>query len=448
MSKRIVILGAGESGVGAALLAHAKGFDVFVSDLGEIKEEYRLELENHAIEFEFGQHSEARILNADEVVKSPGIPDDAPLVKQLVANSIPVISEIEFAARHTKAKFVAITGTNGKTTTTLLTYHLLKEAGMNVGLAGNVGNSLARQVVADNYDWYVLELSSFQLDGMFEFKASIAVLLNITPDHLDRYQSDFSKYVASKFRIIRNQTSHDKFIYFDDDAIKQAYQYADSKAIELVVSTDRQAAPGASIGEDTIELNVDGRNMSLIRTELPLAGDHNAVNASAAALIAMLLDVNDSNIKEGLSTFINAPHRMEKVAEIEGVQFINDSKATNVEAAKYALLAYPSIVWIAGGKDKGNHYNQIKEIVEQRVKSIICLGVDNRKIIEFFKNTSPVAETTILEEAIEMAFDQATAGDTVLLSPACASFDLFDNYEQRGDLFRDRVVDFKAKREQ
>jgi UDP-N-acetylmuramoylalanine--D-glutamate ligase len=445
VSKRIVILGSGESGVGSAVLAKQKGFDVFVSDKSIIKEIYKQQLVNENILFEEGVHSEEKILNAYEVIKSPGIPDSVELVKKLRAQNTPVISEIEFAGRYTSAKKICITGSNGKTTTTLLTYHILKKAGYNVGLGGNVGKSFAMQVAKENYDYYVLELSSFQLDGMYNFTADIAVLLNITPDHLDRYEYKFDNYVASKFRIIQNQTSQHVFIYCaDDSAINNYMQQHKIAAQQIPFSIKKPIdGPGAFLTENQITLNYKPNQEPLTMTieQLALQGKHNVYNSMAASLASRIVDVRKEIIRESLQDFQNVEHRLEFVASINGIEFINDSKATNVNSTWFALESMEKpIVWICGGQDKGNDYNELTELVKARVKAIICLGKDNRKIIAAFKDiVETIVETDNATDAVAASYKIGKKGDVVLLSPACASFDLFQNYEERGMQFKTAV---------
>ncbi len=445
MARRIVILGSGESGVGSAILAQQKGFEVFVSDRGPVKDNYKEQLIAEGILFEENKHSEELILSADEVIKSPGIPDKAEMVQKLRAKNIPVISEIEFAGRYTTAKKICITGSNGKTTTTLLTYHILKKAGYHVGLGGNVGKSFALQVARENYDYYVLELSSFQLDGMYDFKADVAVLLNITPDHLDRYDYKFENYVASKFRIAQNQTKHDAFVYCADDEAMKAYMQSHSFAAELVPFSIKQPVSGAGafLTENQITLNYKPTKEPLIMTieQLALQGKHNVYNSMAASLASRIVDVRKEIIRESLQDFQNIEHRLEFVASINGIEFINDSKATNVNSTWYALESMEKpVVWICGGQDKGNDYNELTELVKARVKAIICLGKDNRKIVAAFKDmVQTIVETDSATDAVAASYKIAKKGDVVLLSPACASFDLFQNYEDRGMQFKTAV---------
>lgn len=446
MKQRLVILGSGESGVGSAILAKQKGYDVFVSDKGAIKDKYKKPLQENNIAFEEGQHTEDLILNATEVIKSPGIPEKAELVKKLRAKNIPVISEIEFAGRYTNAKKICITGSNGKTTTTMLTYHILKKAGYNVGLGGNVGKSFAMQVATENFDYYVLELSSFQLDDMYKFKADVAVLLNITPDHLDRYDYKFENYTKSKFRITQNQTETDAFVYCDDDVVmKEFIKHHEIKAQKLPFSIKHQIeGDGAYLNENQITLNYKNQNQNpLIMTieQLALQGKHNVYNSMAASLAARIVDVRKETIRESLQDFQNVEHRLEFVASINGIEFINDSKATNVNSAWYALESMQKpTVWICGGQDKGNDYNELLDIVKHKVKAIVCLGVDNAKIIDAFKGVvDTIVETKTAADAVAASYKLAKKGDAVLLSPACASFDLFQNYEDRGMQFKGAV---------
>jgi UDP-N-acetylmuramoylalanine--D-glutamate ligase len=445
MGKRLVILGSGESGVGSAVLAKQKGFDVFVSDRSPVKEKYRNELISENILFEEGKHSEAEIMNAELVIKSPGIPDSAPIVQRLRSKGVPVISEIEFAGRYTNAKKICITGSNGKTTTTLLTYHILKKAGYNVGLGGNVGKSFAMQVARENFDYYVLELSSFQLDGMFDFKSDVSVLLNITPDHLDRYDYKFENYVASKFRITQNQTSADHFVYCADDKVIESYMAEHPvNATKIPFSIKKPIdGDGAFLTENQITLNYKPKNQPLIMTieQLALQGKHNVYNSMAAAMTARIVDVRKEIIRESLQDFQNVEHRLEFVASINGIEFINDSKATNVNSTWYALESMEKpIVWICGGQDKGNDYNELHELVKQRVKAIVCLGKDNSKIVAAFKDVvETIVETDTASDAVAASYKIGKKGDVVLLSPACASFDLFQNYEDRGMQFKAAV---------
>lgn len=439
---RIAILGAGESGVGAALLAQAKGLGVFVSDKGDIKPVYQEKLQAANIPFESGSHDYTRILTADEIIKSPGIPDKADLIQQAKAKNIPVISEIEFAGRYSKAKFICITGTNGKTTTTLLTYHLLKSAGLNVGLAGNIGESLAEKVIREEYDYYVVELSSFQLDGMFQFKAHIGILLNITPDHLDRYEYSMAKYAQSKLRIAHNMTESDYFIYnADDTLINEYFDTGTFNGQAVPFSINYQPQSKAYYQGSKLITTYTGNEDQTETSSSVLIGKHNQYNTAAAVLAAKIAGVAPESISHALATFKNADHRLQTVGEANGVRYINDSKATNVEAVWYALdgINQP-IVWIAGGVDKGNNYTLLLPLAQEKIKALICLGVDNKKLVESFTGIIPVIEETqSVEEAIIKAKDLVTSGDVVLLSPACASFDLFNNYEHRGQRFAEAV---------
>jgi UDP-N-acetylmuramoylalanine--D-glutamate ligase len=440
---RIVVLGGGESGAGAAVLAKLKGFEVFLSDAGTLKDEHRDVLYKYEIPFEEHGHTEALILNADEVIKSPGIPEKVALIQKLIHQGTPVISEIEFAKRYTKAPCICITGSNGKTTTTMLTWHILNKAGLKVGLGGNVGKSFAMQVATEDYDLYVLEISSFQLDGMFEFKADIAILTNITPDHLDRYEYDFDKYAASKLRIIRNQTEKDSFIWCcDDKKSSEIINKLDLKqrvyAIGLEKKSDNQTA---WIEDDRIIIKTDNNQFDMELEKLALQGKHNLYNSMAAAIAGSLSNVRKPVIKESLSDFQNVEHRLEYVANVHGIEFINDSKATNVNSTWYALESQSKpIIWIAGGRDKGNDYTELIPLVKQKVKAIICLGIENEKIKETFGDmVEIIAETQSAQEAVQMAYNMGTPGDVVLLSPACASFDLFENFEDRGCQFKKAV---------
>ncbi|MCB9080081.1 MAG: UDP-N-acetylmuramoyl-L-alanine--D-glutamate ligase [Lewinellaceae bacterium] len=440
MAKELIVLGGGESGVGAALLGQQKGFSVFVSDRGTIPERYQQTLREANIPFETGSHDEQRILQGALVVKSPGIPDEVPLVQALLAAGIPVISEIEFAGRYTDAFIIGITGSNGKTTTTRLTHHLLVSAGLDATMGGNVGLSFARQVATGKPAIYVLELSSFQLDGIDQFRPHIAMLLNITPDHLDRYAYRMENYIRSKFRILKNQRLGDQFLYNGDDP--------NILGALPVVSADGPTR--VNINRSMIQdglLNVGGQQFDLRNTAL--IGQHNAMNALFAIHTALALKVDPALIQAGLNTYINAPHRMEEVSEVNGVRFINDSKATNVDSVFYALQAMTQpTVWIVGGQDKGNDYSPLLPLVQQRVKAIVCLGVDNTKLRETFGKMVPqLVETSSAREAVATAGQLAVAGDTVLLSPACASFDLFKNYEDRGDQFRQAVLEYKQQYE-
>ena len=437
--KRIVILGAGESGAGAAVLAKKQGFDVFVSDFGEIKDHYKQLLDNHHIPWEEKQHSEKLILNAGEVIKSPGIPDKAPIVKKLIEKKIPVISEIEFAGRYTDAKMICITGSNGKTTTTMLIYHILKDAGLNAGLAGNVGESLALQVAEKDFDYYVLELSSFQLDGMKEFKADIAILLNITPDHLDRYDYEFQKYIDSKFKIIQNQTSKDSFIFWNDDpVIQQELKKRKIQSTLYPFSLEREEKTKAFIENNLLIINTLNNLFTMPSAELSLQGIHNTYNSMAAGLAASIVNVRKENIRQSLQDFQGVEHRLEYGAPVKDVKYINDSKATNVNSCWYALQSMRTqVVLILGGTDKGNDYSEIEELVKEKVTGLIFLGVDNEKLHQFFDGkVEKIVDVQSMEECVKEAYKMANPGQTVLLSPCCASFDLFKNYEDRGKQFK------------
>jgi UDP-N-acetylmuramoylalanine--D-glutamate ligase len=442
--ERLVVLGAGESGVGAALLGQKERWDVFVSDRGKIREEYRDVLLNHDIEFEENGHSIESILTADLVVKSPGIPDDISLIQQLREEDIDVISEIEFAGRYSKAKFIGITGTNGKTTTASLTYHILKSAGINVGLAGNIGKSLARLIAEEKeFDWVVLEVSSFQLDGMYDFKCDIAILLNITEDHLDRYDNSMLKYAKSKIRIAQNQTDEDWFIYNQDDAqTAHVLDLIESKGKRIPISIENKIeGEGAFKDFNQLNINLNNNPFTMTIQQLALQGKHNLHNSMASGIAARILEVRKEVIRECLSDFQNIEHRLELVNSVYGMRFINDSKATNVNSCWYALesTAEP-VVWIAGGVDKGNDYEQLKELAKGKVRAIICLGKDNAKIREAFEGVvDTIIETDNMRDAVYNAYKQGEKGDTVLFSPACASFDLFEDYEDRGRKFKEAV---------
>lgn len=443
--KKLIVLGGGESGCGAAVLGKKLGMEVLLSDGGKLKDPYRRLLEQYDIPFEEGGHTPEKVLAADLAVKSPGIPDTAPLVVELSKKGVPVVSEIEFAGWYTDAKMICITGSNGKTTTTSLIYHIMKGAGMNVGLAGNIGRSLALQIALDPKPAYVIELSSFQLDGMSDFKADVAVLMNITPDHLDRYDHKMQNYVDSKFRIIRNQTPDDYFIYWVDDPVIQGeLAKYDIKAAQWPFSAKNSSAP-AYVDAQRLTLKVPGKaDMEISRSRIPLKGLHNMFNCMAAALACTAAGVAPDRIAEGIFSFKAVPHRLELVAEIDGVKWINDSKATNVASTYYALESMDSpTVLILGGTDKGNDYSEILPFVREKVREIVCMGVDNRKIIDFFTGkVEAVHDTHSLDEALKCCRNVARRGETVLLSPCCASFDLFKNYEQRGDLFRLKVLEF------
>ena len=439
---RLVILGGGESGVGTAILGKKMGYDVFVSDFGKIKDNYKEVLNHYAIEWENETHTENKILNADLVMKSPGIPEKASIVKKLVEKNIPVISEIEFAAQYTKAKTIGITGSNGKTTTTMLVYHLLKSAGLNVGLGGNIGKSFARQVAEDNFDYYVLELSSFQLDGIVKYRPDIAIITNISPDHLDRYEYKYENYIASKFRITMNQTVEDFLIYdADDEAISEWLKTNKTKAQLIPFSLEKTFKKGAFLNNNIMEVAINEEEFVMETQYIALEGKHNIKNAMAATTVAKLLNIRKATIRESLANFQGVEHRLEKVLKIQNVQYINDSKATNVNATFYALDSMNSpTIWIVGGVDKGNDYTELMSLVHEKVKAIICLGVENKKIIEAFGNVVDVMiEVTSMNDAVRMAQRMAEKGDAVLLSPACASFDLFDDYEDRGRQFKQAV---------
>ena len=442
---RIVVLGAGESGTGAAILALQKGFDVFVSDSGAIGDAYKKELEGRGIRYEENRHTREEIMAAAEVIKSPGIPEKAPLIRELREGGIPIISEIEFAGRYTTAKKICITGSNGKSTTTMLTFHILKNAGLNVGLAGNIGKSFARQVAEEDFDYYVLEISSFMLDDMYEFKADIAVLLNITPDHLDRYDYKMENYVDSKFRIIRNQTEQDIFIYCEDDPeIMNGMQRHKTAAKAYSFSIQKEVSKGAYLKNNALNIRLETEeefNMSI--TDLALQGKHNIYNSMASGIASKVLDLRNETIRESMGNFKNIEHRLEYAGRISGIDFINDSKATNVNSTWYALESMTTkVVLILGGVDKGNDYSMLRDLVKEKVKAIVCLGKDNKRIHEAFEDDVEIIVNTFsAREAVEVSFHLAQKGDTVLLSPACASFDLFRNYEDRGEQFKAAVRD-------
>ncbi len=442
-NRRIVILGAGESGTGAAILAKDKGFDVFVSDYGHISPKYRAMLDAEGIAWEDGTHTLERILDADEIIKSPGIADTTPVIKAVKEKNIPVISEIEFAGRYTDSKMVCITGSNGKTTTTLLTYHILRRAGLNVGLAGNVGNSLALQVARDPHDVYVIELSSFQLDNMYKFKANIAVILNITPDHLDRYDYKMQNYINAKFRILQNLTPKDAFIYWHDDPVVAAQLKSVSTEATLYPFAEHQEENTAAYidAENEMIINTPGTSLTMPRADLALNGIHNLYNSMAAGISACLLNIRKDDIRSALSDFAGVEHRLEHVADVDGVEWINDSKATNVNSCWYALDSMTKpVVLILGGKDKGNDYSEILPLVREKVKAIVAMGKDNAKILDFFGGeVAEIVDTHSLDEAVGACRRLAVSGDVVLLSPCCASFDLFTSYENRGELFKEAV---------
>ena len=439
--KRLVILGGGESGIGTALLGKEKGFKVFVSDIGAIKEKYRDVLTHNEIEFEDQQHTESKILNADIVMKSPGIPDKVSIVKQIRAKGIQVVSEIEFASKYTDATIVGITGSNGKTTTSSLTYHILKQE-LEVGLSGNIGKSFAQQILEHDYPNYVLEISSFQLDDIIDFKPHIAVLLNITPDHLDRYEYKFENYINSKFRIAMNQTKSDYLIYdADDDVIVEWLKSHEIQSTLVPFSLVKKIENGACLDNENIKITIDNNQIIMPTSNLALEGKHNIKNQMAASTVAHLLKIRKQTIRESLENFQGVEHRLEHVLKINKVQYINDSKATNVNATYYALESMDTpTIWIVGGVDKGNDYKELFPFVNEKVKAIICLGVDNEKLMNTFGNmVDVIIETQFMSEAVKIAYKLAESGDSVLLSPACASFDLFENYEDRGRQFKDAV---------
>ncbi len=439
---RIVILGAGESGVGSAILAQKKGFDVFVSDMSAIKPKYKEELERRGIPYEEKQHTEMLILNADEVIKSPGIPEKAPIIKALRAQNTPIVSEIEFAGRYTDAKTICITGSNGKTTTTMLTYHILCEAGYNVGLAGNVGRSFAWQVAEQAFDYYVIELSSFQLDGMYDFRADVAILLNITPDHLDRYEYKFQNYIDSKFRILQNMTKAQTFVYWSEDpVIKAELEKREIMASQAPFKESAEHNLQFTITEDELIFGFE-EELRIKTEEITIKGKHNMYNSMAAAVAANVMGVKNETIRRSLATFQGVEHRLEYVATIRGVRYINDSKATNVNSCWYALQSMKTpVVLILGGTDKGNDYSEIADLVREKVHTLIFMGLDNKKLNEYFGlNTNcKIVDTDNLADAVKAAYEVAQKGDTVLLSPCCASFDLFKNYEDRGEQFKQAV---------
>jgi len=448
MNKRIVILGAGESGTGAALLAKAKGFDVFVSDQGTIGDAYKSELTKASIPFEEGKHTEALILNADEVVKSPGIPNKAEMVKKIVEKNIPIVSEIEFGSRYSKGKIIGITGSNGKTTTTSLLYHIMKEAGCNVGLGGNIGESFAKKVIDDPYQYWVLELSSFQLDHCFQLKPYISVITNITPDHLDRYEYQFQNYVDAKFRIAQAQDSSDYFIVFtDNEPILSELKNREIKPSLIEISLKKQPTQGAWFDGEMLHFQIKGDSWSISKEAISLKGKHNYLNAMVAVLACIELGLEKYQILKGLASFNAVEHRMEFVEKIKGITFINDSKATNVDSVYYALESMTNrVILILGGVDKGNDYSQIEALVKSKVPTLVCMGKDNHKLVEFFAGkVGQIVETDSMEAAVRESFKHAKLGDTVLLSPACASFDLFKNYEDRGKQFKEQVQKIAQK---
>jgi UDP-N-acetylmuramoylalanine--D-glutamate ligase len=442
MNKKIVILGGGESGAGSAVLAQKHGFEVFVSDKGQIKDNYREILEKNKIQWEEGNHNESIILSADEVIKSPGIPENAPIIEKIRGKGIPVISEIEFAGRYAKGIKICVTGSNGKTTVTNLIYHILKKAGKNAAMTGNVGNSFAMAVAEGPYDYYVIELSSFQLDGMFEFKADIAVLMNITPDHLDRYDHKFQNYIDSKFRVTQNQTKDDFLIYWEGDPIIKTELSGKKFGMTLLPFSD-ELKEGMTAYIENNELIIDYQNKINLMTihDFALKGRHNIYNSMAAAIAGKILNIRKEVIRESLADFQGVEHRLEPVITVCGVNFINDSKATNVNSTWYAIECIENgIIWIVGGVDKGNDYSELFPVVRKKVRAIVCLGKDNRKIVEAFKDKVPtIVETSSMDEAVRSSYYLAKKGETVLLSPACASFDLFKNYEDRGRQFKQSV---------
>ena len=439
--KRIVVLGAGESGAGAAVLAKKEGFDVFVSDMSKINDKYKKVLDDHGIQWEEGHHTEELILNADEIIKSPGIPEKAPIIQKLMAQGTHIISEIEFAGRYTHSKMICITGSNGKTTTTSLIYHIFKAAGYDAGLAGNIGRSLALQVAEDPHEYYIIELSSFQLDNMYDFRANIAILLNITPDHLDRYDFKFENYAAAKMRITQNQTAEDSFIYWNDDpVIKEELKKYDIKAVACPFSELKEEGSIAYIEEGQYKLEFP-TPFNMEQEELSLTGKHNIYNSLAAGLASNITGIKKEIIRKSLSDFPGVEHRLEKVCDVRGVHYVNDSKATNVDACWYALESMKTpVVLILGGKDKGNDYNEIKELVKQKCSGLVYLGADNAKLHANFDELGiPVRDTHSMKECVEACYEMARPGDTVLLSPCCASFDLFKNMEDRGEQFKTLV---------
>lgn len=444
-NKNIVILGAGESGVGAAVLAKKQGYNVFVSDFGKIKAQYLQRLLSENIDYEEGKHTESIILNADEIIKSPGIPDKSLIISKIQEKGISIIDELEFASRYTNAIKICVTGSNGKTTTSSLIYHILKKAGLNVGLAGNIGKSFALQVAENEFEIYVLEISSFQLDYMFDFKAEIAILTNITPDHLDRYDYKFENYIHSKFKICNNQTPDDYFIYSSDDEITVRYldKYKINSTKIPFSFFNKTREMGAYIDNKKIIFNIKSNTFDMDLEALAIQGRHNVYNSMAAGISSKILDIRNDLIKESLSDFQGVEHRLEPVAKVHGIEFINDSKATNINSTWYALECMTKpVVWIVGGQDKGNDYRSLRQLVKEKVKAIVCLGIDNTKIIETFSDLVPnIIETKTAKEAVENAYYLADSDEVVLLSPACASFDLFDNYEDRGLQFRKAVND-------
>jgi UDP-N-acetylmuramoylalanine--D-glutamate ligase len=441
MKKRIVVLGAGESGAGAAVLAKKEGFDVFVSDMSLIKDKYKKLLDDHQIEWEEGHHTEEKILNADEIIKSPGIPDSAPMIQKLIHQHTPIISEIEFAGRYTNSKMICITGSNGKTTTTSLIYHIFKEAGYDAGLAGNIGNSLALQVAESPHEYYIIELSSFQLDNMYDFRANIAILLNITPDHLDRYDNCMQNYVDSKMRIIQNQTADDAFIYWNDDPIiKRELAKYDIHSVQCPFSELKEKGSIGYIEEGKYKIEWP-TPFNMEQEALSLTGKHNIYNSLAAGIASNISGIKKEVIRKSLGDFPGVEHRLEKVCSVRGVQYVNDSKATNVDACWYALESMNTkVILIIGGKDKGNDYNAIKDLVKEKCAGLVYLGADNTKLHNFFDPLGiPVRDTHSMKECVEACYEMAEPGMTVLLSPCCASFDLFKNMEDRGEQFKTLV---------
>ena len=441
MNKKIVILGAGESGIGAAFLGIKRGYEVFLSDKESIDQRLQKILDENNISWESGQHSLSKIKTADFIVKSPGIPSDLPLISLLKSQGKKIISEIEFAAKHTSATLIGITGTNGKTTTTLLTYKILKDAGLNVGIAGNIGKSFAFQVAQMNYDYYVLELSSFQLDDIIDFAPKISLITNISPDHLDRYNYNFENYIKSKLKIFKNQSNKDFFLFNSEDPILERYLKKEKIKATKISLTTNKTSKGQLIEKNNITINIKNKRTMINTENFPLSGRHNLLNALAASTIASVLEISKESIRDSLSDFKGVPHRMEKVLKIQKVLYINDSKATNINATFFALESIDTpLVWIVGGVDKGNDYEILLPLVRKKVKAIICLGVNNQKLIDTFENISEVfIETQSMSEAVKIAHKVAKQKDTVLLSPACASFDLFENYEDRGNQFKNAV---------
>ena len=441
--KRLVILGSGESGAGTAVLGLKEGYEVFVSDKGKIADKYKAILDEHEVEYESEQHTEEKILNADLVMKSPGIPEKAEIVKKLRAKGIKIVSEIEFASWYTDAKIIGITGANGKTTVTALTYQILKDGGLNVALGGNIGKSFAMQVATEKFDYYVLEISSFQLDDIELFRPDIAILTNITPDHLDRYDYELQNYVAAKYAITKNQTGNDVFIYCSDDEITmQNIKKYPTRARMIPFSFDREVAEGAYVKDETIHININHNLFTMSMQEIGIKGRHNVYNSMAAGIVANIYGLRKEQIRESLMNFKSLEHRLESVTKIRGVEFINDSKATNVNSTWYALESISKpIVWIAGGVDKGNDYTVLEQLVKKKVRAMICLGMDNTKLHSAFsKHVDIVVNCTNMRDAVRMAYQLGNPGDAVLLSPACASFDLFQNYEDRGKKFKDAVI--------